>query len=294
MNPVAFGSSKKMYVAFLLFTYGNYNPQGYDEEILLPTWMLHTQNITEDDIMGSPIFSVSHHAVQRLFERSELISADNFYDAYTIISEEMEYTVFWVSLLSFQLTISLSEKRHLLPYIEESSFIIPSPNGAFIAEYRSMKSTDPNRRFFCVKTFLSMTDLKPAQLRLRQKMIDISVDYHREPFSCIQAHMNFLMSDNKVLFEVWFNSIFSVWRYFIKIGFVDEYLSFIVNDNLNKKAILDIKREITDPSRFDFMPDAYAVIDWGDMPTATENNIINSLYAMHRGVKKLDILNIQD
>jgi len=295
MAPAAFGSVKKLYVSFTTFALGNYNPQGYAEQLLLPTNSFYAHNLKDGVRPAGPQFGISHHAIQRFFERSDLVSADSFKDSFKFVIKETRYLFFWCYFLKTGLFSSLRDKPHLWPYLDSSSFVIPSPNGIFLAQYRRFEGDDGSiKAFFCIKTFLSLKDLSSSQLSLRLNMIDISRHYHREPFSCIYDYLPFLRVKDPLLIDSWYYSTLCVWRYFVEVGFIDKYIANSINENFDQNAIREIKEQCTDLSHFSDIPDYYDLYEWERIPAAMGNNIISGFYAILRNKKTIPSLNFED
>jgi hypothetical protein len=294
MAPNAFGSEKKRYISFTIFDFGDRNPLGYDEQLLLPTNILYARN--HDDVTSAaPQFGISHHAIQRFFERSDLVSADSFEDSFKFIIKETRYLFFWCFFLKTQLVISLMDKSHLWPYVERFSFLIPSPNGIFLAECRRFEVDDGSAKaFFRIKTFLSLKELSSSQLSLRLNMIDISQNYHREPFSCIRDYVPFFEVEDHHVNSVWWFTTLCIWRYFVKIGFVDKYIAMSTNENFDQKALREIKEQFTDTSQFDYIPDAIGHYEWESISALMSNNIISGLVAVSKNKKTIPLLNFED
>jgi hypothetical protein len=156
------GSKRKPYICMATFENGSRQYNSWNERCIFSVLIYFANNPVwvETLVKG---FSVSEHAIQRIFERSftdESPAEKDFRKVH--FATELQYaplwSTFWVGVTNIVFKTNSFESIEI---------VLPSPNGLFFGEIR--------RDSFCeIRTFLSSSQLSAKQNSLHGKMQVIS------------------------------------------------------------------------------------------------------------------------
>jgi hypothetical protein len=123
-------------------------------------------------------FSISEHAISRIFLRSGLAEAFGK-DNYFVILNEMKFVCLWASFWS-ALLYNINDINENIDDDKKKKIkvLIPAPNGIYLGYI-----VHEEAHHLEIRTYLNNKDLAQPQLKLRQIFIDISLGLENSPLS---------------------------------------------------------------------------------------------------------------
>jgi hypothetical protein len=170
MAYVVGGSKRKPFIGMVLLQPEKHKYLDRIETSI--TGSVHAINITELDsnektVSGRTTFSISDHAIARIYQRATDIQKKDVIDPYIIINE-FSYIPLWSS---FWCPV-LSEGPD--PFADQAispvNLMIPAPNGIFLGKF-SKHGPSSELMFFEIRTYVQNDQLSESQKNLRKFMI---------------------------------------------------------------------------------------------------------------------------
>lgn len=156
------GSKRKPFLCTAMFENENRKYNSWNENCIYSKFNYYTINPVWADSFPD-VFSVSEHAIQRIFERSftDASPADKNFRKVQF-ANELRYAPLWATFWVY-----MTNKTFQYESIESIEIVIPSPNGLFFGEIR--------RNSYCeIRTFLASHQLSVKENNLLEKMQVIS------------------------------------------------------------------------------------------------------------------------
>jgi hypothetical protein len=149
------GSERKPFVAFISYSAKKGKYESWEEKEIIPVVVIFFSD-GQGETLGSP-FTISEHALKRVFQRSGIIVEKNNHYA---ITEEMSYIPVWASFWTLFQGITETSELDLEVYI-------PGIQGLFLIKMQKIKSVS----IIHVRTYLGPKDLNEDQIFLRDTLI---------------------------------------------------------------------------------------------------------------------------
>jgi hypothetical protein len=187
ISASGFGTKKKPWFGFSLPVPYDYNPQGWDEMQYGIRSILLSRNHQELVDCDTLHWTLSHHAIQRFLERTNLVDPSSFENAPGLLLKELRYVSLWSLILNTLLINAILEDKNLELYIDNFSLLIPSPHGAFFATKKSFDNKDLGKAgsYFSLRTFLPLKQLNDKQLKIRKMMIKYGETLYDGPIELV-------------------------------------------------------------------------------------------------------------
>jgi hypothetical protein len=165
------GSNRKPYLAFELLTI---DPQRefntWNEKCVYGSSVIFNLNPFIPNSFYST-YNIGEHAIARVFFRSKSIVKDNLIEVKSLF-EEVRFIPLWAAFWGILFFTSNAKI-----FIGNSYPVIPSPNGLFLAEINS------ESKRIEIRTFLDLESLSPAQLDVRNSLLEIGRIFQNSPLS---------------------------------------------------------------------------------------------------------------
>lgn len=170
IHGATYGSKRRPYLGWLaLFTAGTNMAKDREESVLaLVKWDLswHSEDLLEAEMR----LCLSHHAVQRLFQRSTFQRDTQFEECFLFFKKQLTFLAFWWAIWS---GIGINPFKKL-PEFQSINVPIPARDGMFLAEVTFQSSSLPN---FDIRTFIGDHQMTEEQANIKQLMIQASKPY---------------------------------------------------------------------------------------------------------------------
>ena len=96
INHCKWGKPKSLNLGYTVLDIGDYNPlEEFDENVLISKHIVIASNPDQYYDNLSTTFMISHHVIQRLFQRNHLINTKNFSKNFKLIHSEFRYVNFY-------------------------------------------------------------------------------------------------------------------------------------------------------------------------------------------------------
>ncbi len=152
------GTERKPFVAFISYSAKKGQYENWEEKEIIPVVVIFFSD-GQGETLRSP-FTISEHALKRIFQRSGIIVEKNNHYA---ITEEMSYIPVWASF--WTLFQGLTETSDL-----DLEVYIPGKQGLFLIKMQKIKSVS----IIHVRTYLGPKNLNEDQIFLRDTLIQAS------------------------------------------------------------------------------------------------------------------------
>ena len=178
IHGATYGSKRRPYLGWLaLFTAETNIAKDREESVLsLVKWDLswHSEDLLEAEIK----LCLSHHAIQRLFQRSTFQRDTQFQKCFLFFKKQLTFLAFWWAIWS---GIGINPFKKL-PELQSINVPIPAQDGMFLAEVTFQNSGLPN---FDIRTFIGDHQMTEEQARVKVLMIQASKPYLSSNFMYI-------------------------------------------------------------------------------------------------------------
>jgi hypothetical protein len=183
LNSYLGGTSNRPYLCLELLTVGNWNPmlaskssgeheQGWDESMLVARRTIlpfKPRTFHDEDFSDLAPFTISHHAVSRLLERSTVYN-ENYDLLIERVLNEMKYIGLWSSIWRI-----MAASANLASSGSQLEFFIPSQSGMYLAKLHQYG--------LFVRTYIDEDHLFQDQLDLRDALLSASDKCISSPLS---------------------------------------------------------------------------------------------------------------
>jgi hypothetical protein len=243
ISASGFGTKKKPWFGFSLPVPYDYNPQGWDEMQYGIRSILLSRNRQELVDCDTLHWTISHHAIQRFLERTNLVDPSSFENAPGLLLKELRYVSLWSLILNTLLINAILEDKNLELYIDNFSLLIPSPHGAFFATKKSFDNKDLGKAgsYFSLRTFLPLKQLNDKQLKIRKMMIKYGETLYDGPIELVFWNSTAIDSYQSNIPISWFKILLEFNSYLDSENFFDEYFNLVASDKFNRSMINKIK-----------------------------------------------------
>lgn len=178
IHGARYGSKRRPYLGWLALYTAETNITKNREEsvLLLIRWDLswHSEDLCDTDIN----LCLSHHAIQRLFQRSSFQRDTPFQECFLFFKKQLRFLAFWWSIWS---SIGINP-FHKLPESQTINVPIPAQDGMFLAEVTFLDTGLPD---FDIRTFIGDHQMTAEQERIKSLMIESSEPYLSSNFMYI-------------------------------------------------------------------------------------------------------------
>ena len=275
-----FGSKKKPWFGFSFLVPYDYNPQGWEEMQFGVHSLLFSRNHQELVDDESIHWLISHHAIQRFLERTNLVNPTTFENTPGLLQEELKYVSLWSLVLIHIFTKAISEDKNLEFYIDNFSLLIPAPNGVFLARMKSYDNKELERvgNSFSLRSFLPLKQLNDKQLKLRNRMIELGAALYNGPIELVVRNFAVIDPYQSNLLISWFRILLEFNSYLHSENFFDEYFNYVASEKFDRSMIEKIKLLI-DKSPYSLPEDARKAVftSWGGPEWLAEFHIKKEL-----------------
>lgn len=166
------------------------------------TGVVDAINITDLDHygktgLGRTTFSISEHAIARVYQRAIDIQKKEVIDPYIII-KEFSYIPLWSSFWSYILSDGLD------PFAEQEispiNLIIPAPNGIFLSK---VSKHGPSSKYMLteIRTYVQNNKLSESQKNLRELMISSQKNLENSVACLFPSYHLFQTDQNDIALE---------------------------------------------------------------------------------------------
>jgi len=183
LNTMVTGSKRNPFLIFNLLLPHKKRPFNSWSERSLSSYV-YMENIRQyywnrsTSIQCEQNFSISEHAISRIFMRSGLAEAFGK-DNYFVILNEMKFVCLWASFWS-ALLYNINDINENIDDDKKKKIkvLIPAPNGIYLGYI-----VHDEAHHLEIRTYLSNKDLADPQLKLRELFIGISQSLENSPLS---------------------------------------------------------------------------------------------------------------
>ena len=186
INKYFGGSRRQPYLCISFLEKGDFNPmeaineqgefdanKGWLEDVLIHSFLIfqfNTDRTTPREVLA---YVISHHVIQRLFQRCLSLNIESGDVTHDAILREMQHINFWSSVWNyFKAYIEISD---IEISFDDLSFPIPGYHGLFFALQPSVKSC------LFVRTYVEDEKLSMKQIETKNLLLDASSDLFNSP-----------------------------------------------------------------------------------------------------------------
>ena len=181
INSYIGGSRRKPYFCISFFDKGTWNPMdehhatgGWPEDSLYENFIIFQFNGHAPVLRGMVKYIISHHAVQRIFQRLRSNNVESSLWEPAAIFGEIQHLSLWSSVWCH--VLGLLDPFNLNLDYDDLSFPFPGNQGLFIG-------AQPNGTAGCfLRTYVGDEKLSETQLAVRNLLLDASKDLHNSSF----------------------------------------------------------------------------------------------------------------
>jgi hypothetical protein len=167
-----FGTKRKPRLGFVCLVEGDFNPrEKWDEILLFSRRILITFNPFDINVSDDIDFWISHHALQRMFERNSNLKWDEFENSIETIRQELKFVL--ISKFIWNFLININGERvdpSIAHEVKDLSFAIPTLNGNLYGKLSKKNSMD-------IRTFIELGQLTTEQVKMRLSLIEAMEPY---------------------------------------------------------------------------------------------------------------------
>lgn len=195
------GSNKHPYFGVGWLDEGTFNPQNeWDEQVLFYNFLIATFDPRQTTFSKVVTFDISHHVIQRLYQRLPSQTNSSFSNEAKFIINELETIPFWTFFwLNFLINIDMEKDL-----CEKISLPIPAQEGLFLCRISEDKA------HVLVRTYIHNSQLRKSQTIIKNEILNASREFISSPFCfipdiCIQNLFNHRSFD--VIYKYFLNRI---------------------------------------------------------------------------------------
>jgi hypothetical protein len=176
IHHAVFGNKKKMSIGFTILDIQEIHHYHLrDENLLISQQMCFDTDTGKIEDKPNPDFAISHHVIQRLFQRNKNFETNNYEEIFTLIKHELQFVSFWSQfwntlLLTFTI---LTEKENL----SLLSIPIPTCDGLLFGHFPD------GQKFLDIRTFVNDEMLSEDQINIKNKLITFNKPFLKNHLS---------------------------------------------------------------------------------------------------------------
>jgi len=208
IHHAEFGSKRKPKIAFTVLELGDYHKSldRYESLLIGEQFVFHSDPLRIFHT-GKLQFIISHHVIQRIFQRNPEIKTLNFNQSFKIIKDELKYLNFWTLVWNTLFSNTTFKKED----VQNVNFPIPTDKGLMYGQFPS------GDRYLDVRTYISNEMLNENQTLLKNNMIKIC-----NPF--LKNHLNYFFYSKEIDYD----------EEMQEFELLFQYILFHINSDLKK------------------------------------------------------------
>lgn len=188
LNFLIGGSKRKPFIAFVSFSSEENKYENWEEKELIPSTIIYLNNGQVKPLL-SP-FTLSEHALKRLYQRSNInkdLIAKNHYAIIKEMSLLPLWSAFWASFKTLTETDDLSLNIYL-----------PGIEGLFLAKIEQFKYGAKVH----IRTYLGPKDLSEKQVYIKEALKNAGQDLENSILSFFPSAWNYFPQQNAIDFDL--------------------------------------------------------------------------------------------
>ena len=168
VHSARFGSKKQRCVGWtFLASYNDNDAKGWEEALMLPATVAFIANKEQE--IGVQAWCISHHAIQRIFQRKNTIKTFDLNVLASSITAELDY----VAVIAFVLG-RVSQRLFDSGELAKSDvveFVCPTLNGLFLCELHCLEEDGRLFPQLYLRSWISVAILRAEQTEVRRRLI---------------------------------------------------------------------------------------------------------------------------